>query len=118
METIGDRILRLRESRGWTQQQLGDYLSVSDGTVSTWEVGRRTPRMGAVESMAELFKVKKSYIIDGTADIPLNEGVQFTPEEDALLQYFHQIPMDQRSMVLEMMAAAAKQSQYTDKRKR
>lgn len=29
METMGDRIRQLRESRGWTQQELAERLSVS-----------------------------------------------------------------------------------------
>ena len=45
--SIGENIKSLRESRGLTQAQLGDAVGVSDKAVSTWESGKREPRMGA-----------------------------------------------------------------------
>lgn len=55
--SIGENIKSLRESRGLTQAQLGDAVGVSDKAVSTWESGKREPRMSAVEKLAELFGV-------------------------------------------------------------
>lgn len=37
METMGDRIKTLRRSKGWTQQDLADRLSVTRASVSQWE---------------------------------------------------------------------------------
>ena len=35
----GNTIKLLRESKGYTQKQLADIISVSDKTVSKWETG-------------------------------------------------------------------------------
>lgn len=58
--SIGENIRSLRESRGLTQAQLGDAVGVSDKAVSTWESGKREPRMGTAEKLAEFFGVTVS----------------------------------------------------------
>jgi transcriptional regulator with XRE-family HTH domain len=42
METMGDRIKRLREAQGFTQTQLGELCGVSKSAVSQWEDGSTT----------------------------------------------------------------------------
>lgn len=66
--SIGENIKRLRESRGLTQAQLGDAVGVSDKAVSTWESGKREPRMGVVEKLAVFFNVPKSVLLFGDGD--------------------------------------------------
>ena len=39
METMGDRIRMLRESKGLSQEQLAQQLGISKGAVSQWELG-------------------------------------------------------------------------------
>ncbi|UTH13327.1 helix-turn-helix domain-containing protein [Macrococcus equipercicus] len=65
---IAEQIIELRNSMGWTQQQLADKLKVSKQSVSNWETGEKTPRMGKIEDIANLFNVTVSYIIDGHSD--------------------------------------------------
>ena len=78
-ETIGDRIATLRKRRAWNQDQLADKLDVSKQTISNWETGNKSPRMGKVEELAELFNVSKSFIIDGQdSDIEINVPVTST----------------------------------------
>lgn len=38
-ETMGDRIRRLREARGLSQEALGEILGVTRAAVSQWELG-------------------------------------------------------------------------------
>ena len=66
--SIGRNIRFLRESRGLSQTQLGDIAGVSDKAVSTWELDIKTPRMGAIQKIANYFGLTKSDIIEG--DLP------------------------------------------------
>lgn len=68
--SIGENILRLRESRGMTQEEFGDIADVSSMAVSQWENGRAVPRMGAVQKIADYFGINKSEIIDEQRPIP------------------------------------------------
>lgn len=62
--SIGDNIRRLREEHGLTQRELGVIAGVSDKAVSTWELGVKEPRMGAVTRLATYFGIPKSAILD------------------------------------------------------
>lgn len=61
--SIGENIRNLRVSRGLTQAQLGDAVGVSDKAVSTWESGKREPRIGVIEKLAEFFGVTASALL-------------------------------------------------------
>lgn len=62
--SIGKNIKSLRESRGLTQDELGKIIGVSGKTISSWELETKTPRMGALQSLADFFQIKKSDIIE------------------------------------------------------
>lgn len=62
--TIGKNIKRLRSRYGLTQEELGVIADVSSMAVSQWENDRAVPRMGAVQAIADHFKIPKSEIID------------------------------------------------------
>ncbi len=62
--SIGENIRRLREEHHLTQRELGEIAGVSDKAVSTWELGTKEPRMGAVARLAAHFGIPKSAILD------------------------------------------------------
>ncbi|WP_105965025.1 helix-turn-helix domain-containing protein [Apilactobacillus micheneri] len=62
---IGNQINKLRKKMGWSQPQLGEKLDVSRQTISNWENGVKTPRMGALQQLSDLFNVSIGYITDG-----------------------------------------------------
>ena len=66
--TMGERIKALRESRGWTQEQLADKVGKSYSAVGLWEKDKNYPRMGVVEKLARAFGVSKGYLVDGEDD--------------------------------------------------
>ena len=49
---IGAIIKKLREEHGMSQEELAKYLGVTYQDVSTWETGKRLPRMGSIEKMS------------------------------------------------------------------
>ena len=64
--SIGENIKYLRESHGLTQVQLAEIAGVTDKAVSTWENDTKTPRMGALQKIADHFGIAKSDIIEDT----------------------------------------------------
>ena len=62
--SIGENIKRLRIENGLSQAEFGKIAGVSDKAVSTWEMGTKVPRMGAVEKLAAHFGITKSAILD------------------------------------------------------
>ena len=62
--SIANNIKHLRESHGMSQAEFGNIAGVTDKAVSTWETGKKEPRMGAIQKIADYFGIKKSNIID------------------------------------------------------
>ena len=66
METIGERIKRLRKEKKLTQDQLGEILGVKKSAVAKWENGRtKNLKRDTIEAMAVYFGVRPSYILEG-----------------------------------------------------
>ena len=68
--SIAENIKRIRLEHGLSQAELGKIAGVSDKAVSTWELGIKVPRMGAVEKMANYFGIAKSVIVDDVQSAP------------------------------------------------
>ena len=62
--STGANIKRLREQHGLTQEELGKMLNVSRSTITQWERGWTTPRMGNVQLLAGALGVSTAEIID------------------------------------------------------
>ncbi len=76
--SIGRKIRQLRETSKLSQAELASALGVSDKAVSTWEMEKKTPRMGTLQALADYFGVSKSYLIeDSQPEIP--HGFQALP---------------------------------------
>jgi len=62
---IGKFIAELRKERGFTQEQLGDKIGVTNKTVSRWETGTYLPPADALLMISELFDVSINEILSG-----------------------------------------------------
>ena len=72
--STAENIKKLREMHGLSQAELGKVAGVSDKAVSTWESGKKMPRMGALQRIADYFGIQKSNIIeDNGLECPGND---------------------------------------------
>lgn len=69
--TFAEKLIELRKSKGWSQEELGERLDVTRQTVSKWELGATTPEMEKLVAMSKLFGVSVDVLIKGES--PLNE---------------------------------------------
>ncbi len=72
--SIGKNIKRLREQHNLSQEELAEIAGVSDKAVSTWENDIKTPRMGAIQKIADHFGILKSDIIEDVKINPINKN--------------------------------------------
>lgn len=66
---LSQRLKAFREQNGWTQQKLGEMLSVSDATINRYEKGLRSPDPEMLEKFADIFNVSVDYLL-GRVDDP------------------------------------------------
>ena len=70
---IGKKIKQLRKSRGLNQQVIADAFSVTRGTVSNWEIGRRIPDVKTLEKLASYYDVSMEFFVPTTTKNEVNE---------------------------------------------
>ena len=79
--STGANIRRLREQRGLTQEQLGKMVDVSRSTITQWERGWTTPRMGNVQLLAGALGVSTADII--ADELPPSNAIKPTTSKPA-----------------------------------
>lgn len=66
--TLGERVRRLRQDRGWSQAQLGQRLGVHQEQVSGYERDVHVPSTELLVQLAEAFDVSLDYLVSGSRD--------------------------------------------------
>jgi transcriptional regulator with XRE-family HTH domain len=57
MSSVGEEVKRLRQAKGWTQEQLAVYAGSSQPTVNLLEAGKRNPSAATLEKLARALEV-------------------------------------------------------------
>lgn len=66
LEEIGDRLRKLREGKGWTQEELAAMLHLSRSAWKAKEEGRGDLKTDLILQLSQLFGVTADYILTGT----------------------------------------------------
>ncbi len=72
-ELVGDRLLKLRNEKGMTQEDLAEYLNVSRQSVSKWELNKTLPDVEKLTQLSELYEVTLDYIVKGVEELSEEE---------------------------------------------
>ena len=72
--TFGEKLLKLRKERGWTQEELAAQIHISRQALSKWEQGTALPDTENVLQVSRLFGVSTDYLLnddyESDGDIP------------------------------------------------
>ena len=71
VQSFGQRLKAIRQSKGVTQEKLADLLDISVMTIRRWEWGARTPRVEEVKRIAEALHVSEQELL---SDSPMASG--------------------------------------------
>ena len=85
MDSLGDRIRKLRNEKDISQSTLGKYLGVGKTTISNYETGYSTPDNEILAKLSSFFNVSTDYLL-GVSDNRSNDQEELpddfkTPEE-------------------------------------
>ena len=64
-EKTGNFIAQIRKTRGLTQKELADKLSLSDKTISKWETGHGMPDVSVIPELCELLQITANELLAG-----------------------------------------------------
>ena len=62
---IGNFLKQLRKENGFTQEQLGDKIGVTNKTVSRWETGSYLPPVECLAMLSDIYKVSINELVAG-----------------------------------------------------
>jgi len=104
---IGSRIAKLRDDRGWTQEQTSSLLGISRAALSHYEKNRREPDSETLLKFANLFDVSVDYLVGRTTapQNTLDENIrdfvdQLELSDEELLKNFT-LTIDGRKLTLD-----------------
>ena len=71
---LSEKIVKLRKTNGWSQEEFAEKLDVSRQSVSRWEVGTAQPDAMNILQLSKLFGVTADYLLnddyESDMDIP------------------------------------------------
>lgn len=97
-----EKIKKIRNDSGMTQQQLSEKLGVSRGTLANWELGRREPSADVFMRYAEMFNVSLDYLHD--KPVNTSEIKSFMRDIETFLMSETVQPTDKDSVIKDIMA--------------
>lgn len=65
METIGDRLKKIRKENKLTQKQMAEKLDIHPNTISMYEKGNRNIPSNMVKKISDTFNVSTDYLLRG-----------------------------------------------------
>ena len=82
MMSIYEKLVQLRKSKGWSQEDLAEKLNVSRQVISRWENGTALPDAENLRQLSHLFDVSSDYLLndeyESDDDLPRVKTVEAT----------------------------------------
>lgn len=78
---LAEKIIELRQARGWSQEDLVEHLDVSGQSVAQWESGQATPDLAQIVELSRLFGVSTDYLLRDNTDRPVQEPLTHQKHE-------------------------------------
>jgi len=86
--TLGEKLVRARDARGWSQELVGQRLGVSRSAVHLWETDASVPRMPKLRKLAELYECDLGWLLNGNdetaPDQVIRAGFSASPAQRAV----------------------------------
>lgn len=103
---LSEKIINLRKSRGWSQEELAERLDVSRQSVSKWESGISNPELDKIVAMSTLFGVSTDYLLKDASHTEA-ESLGASADTDADVEEVEEIIEEEPLPTREVSAAEA-----------
>lgn len=80
---LTDKLVKLRKTNGWSQEDLAEKLNVSRQAISRWESGTSQPDASNVLNLSKLFGVTADYLLNDEFDSDFDVPVVRQTKSDA-----------------------------------
>ena len=111
---LGGRIRKLREDRGWTQEELAQAIAIEPATLSRYENAKKTFPLDVLRRIAASLRVPLAQLIadGGTSGTPkLADAPSYDrhadPRHIELLDAWRKVPAGRRKLALRLLRTLA-----------
>lgn len=80
---LTDKLVKLRKTNGWSQEDLAEKLNVSRQAISRWESGTSQPDASNVLNLSKLFGITADYLLNDEFDSDFDVPVVRQTKSDA-----------------------------------
>jgi transcriptional regulator with XRE-family HTH domain len=111
-DLLGTRVRKLREDRGWTQEELAQAIAIEPATLSRYETAKKAFPLDVLRRIATRLRVPLGHVLaDGggtpkLADAP-NYDRQVDPRHVELLDVWRRLPAGRRKLALRLLRTLA-----------
>ncbi|MDE6764511.1 MAG: helix-turn-helix domain-containing protein [Oscillospiraceae bacterium] len=96
--TILERILQLREERGWTEYRLSEESGIAQSTISSWFRKNVNPSKVSLEKICKAFNITMSQFFAFN-----NDPVDLTDKQRQVLENWNKLNSKQQDIILELL---------------
>lgn len=96
--TVLERILQLKEQRGWTEYRLSEESGIAQTTISSWFRKNVNPSISSLESICKAFNITLSEFFAFE-----NTPVSLTEKQKSMLENWNKLSEHQQDLLLELL---------------
>lgn len=106
-ETLGQRLIRLRKERGYTQSEIAEQMGITQKLVSDYELDKLRPHPEMTIRFALAYKVTTDEILGIKHSKPSNES-KTSPKILRRLKKIEALPLSQQKFILKTIDSLIK----------
>ena len=99
--SFGERLAKLRESKGWLQRDLAFRMSVKANTISNWEKGISRPNLDQICQLCQVLTVTSDHLL-GLDKTAMEQTLNI--KEQALVRYYRNSSEEMRKAIFCMLS--------------
>ena len=85
---VGNFIKKLREEKGWTQEDLAQKIPIGRGAVSKWERGVTLPDISVLTCLSKVFNVSTDELLAGERNTSINVALELYKDRNKNRKYY------------------------------
>ncbi len=96
--TVLERILQLKEQRGWTEYRLSEESGIAQTTISSWFRKNVNPSVSSLENICKAFNITMSEFFAFE-----NTPVSLTDKQKSMLENWNKLNEYQQDLLLKLL---------------
>lgn len=99
MNSISEKIKKLRYEKKWSQETTAKKLNITRGKLGHWETGRTEPKLEEVVKIAELFNCDVDYLLCNDD----SDDIQKDNKDLELTNKIKKLSSEQKEIIIKMI---------------